>query len=203
MKGRSMTASPNQPVPPLEMLLDVAEAAIDLSRLLALDGAWTGAEGSDSFTARSREKLAVLGDRIDAELAVTDQHISRLRNAFESYPEWFNMRIAEALNSDALTSSQRQEAPGKLAARNGDFATRAIELADSVMRRLPQEREDLRGKITTVRGDGPVATDFNSEMACGVGALVSMGAMAAGVGLESPPLFFAGAVGLAVVLVAC
>ena len=198
-----MTLHTDQHSPSVETLLSVAEVAVDLSRLLAIDAAWTSTDALSNITAPGREKLAALGERIDAELATIDQRVTMLRDAFQSYPDWFNARIAEALTREELAGFQREDISTKLLAADRDFAVRAANLADFVIGRVPEEREDLRRKVHDIRGDGPVATDISLEMACGVGALASMGAMAAGVGLECPPLFFAGAVGLAVVIVAC
>jgi hypothetical protein len=196
-----MTASEERP--PVEVMLDLAEAATDMNRLLAIDGAWTGAENAGELTTRDRDRLAALGSRLDAELEKVEGHVATVRNAFETYPAWVNARIAEALATESFTASQREGFPRKLAVEGGDFAGRGVALADTLKGRAPRERDEIQKKIRAIRGDGPVATDIDHDMACGVGALVSMGALAAGVGLDSLPLVAAGAVGLAVVLIVC
>lgn len=187
--------------PPVEVLVDVAEAAADLQRLLTLDATWSGADGR-AVTDRDRVRLADVGDRVDTELAAADHRIAKIRAAFERYPGWFNARIAEAFQREELTDAQRRDGPAKLAA-DGDYAARVRTLADALTARVAEERAGLQTKIRTVRGRGPVTTDISGEFVCGIGALASMGAMAAGVGLENPGLFIAGAAGLAVVIIAC
>lgn len=187
--------------PPVEILLGVAEAAVDLSRLLALDAAWTNAEPL-SVSAPDRDRVAAVGERIHRALTVVEDRAALLRSAFEGYPQWFNDRITEAFDRPEFASFPRGEAAAKLAS-GGNFAARGIVLAEEVIGRIPEERAEVHRKVREIRNGGPIETDFSGEMACGVGALASMGGMAAGVGLGCPPLFFAGAAGLAVVLVAC
>jgi hypothetical protein len=74
-----MISAINQTAPPIGVLLDVAEAAADLNRLLALDGVWTSAESVGELSDGDRGRLADLGDRIDAELATIDQPVARMR----------------------------------------------------------------------------------------------------------------------------
>jgi hypothetical protein len=198
-----MTAPQNDRHPPVGAMLDLAEAVADINRLLVMDGAWTGAENRGEFVARDRDRLIALGNRVDAELAAIGPHVATLRKAFETFPGWINARIAEGLATERFTPSQREGLAQKLAVEGGDFAVRGIALADAVMDQVPREREELKKKIEALRGEGPIATDIDPALACGVGALASMGALAAGVALESVTLIEAGAVGLAVVFIAC
>jgi hypothetical protein len=190
--------------PPVEMMLAMAEAVAAINRLLVLDGAWTGVEKiSGEVSSADRRKVIAVGNGVDDALAGIEPHVTTLRDAFATYPGWVNARVAEALKSERFTAEQREALPRKIDVQDGDFAGRGVALADDMAGRASAEREELGKKIKALQDDGPVETDIDHDLACGVGALVSMGAMAAGVGLESPPLFFAGAVGLAVVIVAC
>jgi hypothetical protein len=197
-----MSAPQNERHPPVDVTLDLAEAVGDLNRLLVLDAGWTAAENSGEFLPRDRNRLIALGNRVDAELAAIVPHVATIRHAFETFPEWVNSSIADGLATEQF-APQREEFARKLVVEDDDFAVRGIALADAVTAQVPREREELKKKIEALGGDGPIATDISAEMACGLGALASMGALAAGVGLESTTLVAAGAVGLAVVFLAC
>jgi hypothetical protein len=190
--------------PPVEVMLGMAEAVAAINHLLVLDGAWTGVEKvGGEFSPKDRGKVIAVGNGVDDALAGLEPHVATLRDVFATYPEWVNARVEEGLANEQLTAEQREALPRRLDIKDGDFAGRGVAVADDMKGRATPEREELGKKIKALEGDGPVETDIDHDLACGVGALVSMGAMAAGVGLESPPLFFAGAVGLAVVIVAC
>jgi hypothetical protein len=157
--------------PPVHVILDVAVAATDIQRLLALDRAWTGAEErSGELSDRDREALVVLGNNLDMQIAIVERHALTLREVFDSYRTWINERVRSELNGSHFTDSQRDDIRRILAADNGDFAGRGLAEADLFARRAPIERAELRKKIAPLRGSGPVVTDISPEAFCGIAA---------------------------------
>ena len=186
---------------PVHVVLDFAEAAADMLRLLSLDAAWTGvAERRGEFTERDREALVTLGRKIDAEVAVVERHAATLARTCESYRTVVNERIASALTSDRFSTSQREDVRRILGVEGDDFAGRGIALGNSLAQRASAAREELRDKVSGLRSNSPPVTDLSHEFVCNVaaGAFVA-GAIAcpgtAGLGCIEAAFAFGFAVG--------
>jgi hypothetical protein len=152
-------------------MLEIATAAADFSRLLVLDRAWTTpVERGQQMSDRDREALVALGNEIDALVALVERHGHTLHRLFGSYHEWMNDRIRTELGGNHFTQSQRKHARRLLGVRNDDFVGRGAFFADSLAQRAPVEREELRSKIDTLRGNGPPTTDLSKEFLCSLAA---------------------------------
>ena len=101
--------------PPIHVILDAAEAAADMLRLLSLDAAWTGAaERGGELSERDREALVALGRKIDAEVAIVERHAFVLRGIFESYRDSVNERAKTELAGEHFTTSRTGRRPPDL-----------------------------------------------------------------------------------------
>lgn len=157
--------------PPVHVVLDIAEAGADILRLLQLDRAWTAAGGrAGECTDRDREALVSLAKKLDAQLAAMQWHARNLRSAFDEYADWVNERVSAEIDEDHFTSSQREGITRLLAAPNKNYAERGAAIADFAVRQAPKERDEIRGKIPALRGDGLISTDMSHDMFCNLAA---------------------------------
>jgi hypothetical protein len=153
--------------PPVHVTLEIAEAATGIESLLQLDAAWTeAADRSSELTERDRQALLMLGNELDARVSIVERYAATLQRVCESHGEWLNERLSEALASDQFDSSQQDDIRRILKVAGDDFATRGAAIAESIVQQVPVEREELKGKMPALRGDGPVVTDFSHEFQC-------------------------------------
>jgi hypothetical protein len=166
-------------------MIYVAEAVADMQRLLVLDSAWTDAgRRSREFNDRDREALVDLGKGVDTEIAVVERHVDVLRGVIQAHSAWLNERVAAAV-TDERFASQRDVIGRVLSVENDDYAARVTALLDSLAERLPLEREEIRGKVRSIREAGPVVTDMSDTTLCaiaGAGFVLSLGYGPAGWG---------------------
>lgn len=159
--------STDEGAPPLNLLVEVAEAAAALRQLMPLDAIWTAAERrGDELDGRDREALTGLGARLDSLLASVERHIETVGYLCDAHGDWFDDSVRKALESEHFTEDGRRQALALLKADGEGFAARGAVLAASLSERLPSEREDLRGKFPALRGEGPVVTDMSHSTAC-------------------------------------
>jgi hypothetical protein len=154
--------------PPFNLLVQVTEAATEIRQLVMLDAIWTAAErqGDHELGGRDREALVGLAAKLDLLLASVERHAETLRHLCGSHGEWFNKSVRSALGGEHFTDDDRAKALALIKADGDDYAARGVALATSLSKRMPIEREELRGKVPALRGEGPVVTDFSHEAAC-------------------------------------
>jgi hypothetical protein len=161
--------------PPAHVMLDIAQAAVDLQHLVMMDQTWTGiAESGDSFGERDREALLVLGTKIHDQLGTIERHVHTLNQFFSTYSAWINERLRSEFAAEFFESSQKEHILKILAVENGNFAERGLALSGSLLERLPVEQFELRKKFLAFRGDDLIVTDVSHETGCGLLALGTM-----------------------------
>ena len=161
--------------PPAHVMLDIAQAAVDLQHLVLLDQTWTGiAESGDELGERDREALLVLGTKIHDQLATIERHVHHLNQFFSTYSTWINERLRSEFAAEFFESAQKDNILKILAVENEKFAERGVALSGSLMQRLPVEQFELRKKFLAFRGDDLIVTDISHETGCGLLALGTM-----------------------------
>ena len=161
--------------PPVHVLLELAQAAADVQHLIILDQIWTGAaESSDAANERDREAILGLGNKVHDQLSIIERHVQNMRQFLHSYSTWVNERLRSDFAGDLFTDSEKETILKILEVEKDNFAQRGAAIADSLMKRLPEERTELMKKIQPLRGNGPIITDISDETACGLLALATM-----------------------------
>ncbi|GAA2114205.1 hypothetical protein GCM10009802_13420 [Streptomyces synnematoformans] len=68
------------------------------------------------------------------------------------------------------TQDQRAGILRLVSARDGDYARRGLEVAESIAQQATTERRNIRAKTQDLRGEGPVITDMSHDMFCNLAA---------------------------------
>jgi hypothetical protein len=154
--------------PPFNLLVQATEAATEMHQLVSLDSIWSAAErqGDHELSGRDREALVGLAAKLDLLLASVERHAETLHHLCSSHSEWFNKSIRSALGGEQFTDDDRAKALALIGADGDDYAARGATLATSLAKCMPIEREELRGKVPALRGEGPVVTDISHDAAC-------------------------------------
>lgn len=161
--------------PPVHVLLELAQAAVDLQHLIVLDEIWTAAAKSgNDVSERDREAILGLGNKVHDQLAMVERHVQTLHQILNVYSTWVNERLRSDFAGDLFTDSQKENILRILAVEHYNFAQRGVAIAGLLMQQLPDERNELIKKFQPLRGNGPIATDISDEAACGVLALATM-----------------------------
>jgi len=165
-------------IPPVHVILDLAQAAVDLQHLVLLDQIWTGvAEANTQSSERDREALLIMGNRVDDQLATIERHTHNLRQFFSLYSAWVNERLRSEFAAEEFASYQKEDILRILAVENEDFAERGMALSDLLIKQLPAERDELRRKFVSLRENGPIEADMSHDVGCGLMAIGFMAAL--------------------------
>jgi hypothetical protein len=163
------TSTNQESGPPLHVLLEIGEAAADMTCLVLLNASWTAAaERGYELGDRDREALFSLGNKIDAQLATVERHAHTLSQTYNSYHVWINESVADALASEQFTDAQREDIRGVLKVEDDDFAGQGVAAAELLMRRVPIAREELRSNILALRQNGPIVTIMDHATTCAI-----------------------------------
>lgn len=179
--------------PPVDSLLEFATAAAELQRIYELDVIWTAAEklGGD-MRVQDKTALANLGARVETDLQRAEPHLSTMQRILTDFPAWFDAAVSNVLDGEQFTDAQRSDVRRLLGADGAGYAERGIALIEEVRARLPEERASLRGKIGSLRGDGPIVTDMSAETACAIGTVIAMAELAGCVAFDAVGLCIIG-----------
>lgn len=173
-----MSAGKAVRVPPLNVQLKIADAAVALQHLAMRQALWLQLpQQADPLAEDDLLALVDVGHAIDAQLADVELHADVLRQAFEQYGHWMNEGISAALTSGRFNADDLAAFAKSTGVTDGDYASRGVAIATAVASGAPGVRTQLRDRISGLPA-GVILVADGVDIGCGMMAASSMAGLA-------------------------